>query len=157
MKFPVRRVVTGHDENGRAIVKIDNVMSNVRSRRRGHSSHVVWTESLDVDNSGDKDGSQGNFDRVLDGGTVFRIIRLEPNVEGQLHRTDSLDYAVVIYGECDMELDGCEVHLQAGDVLVQRGTIHSFLNRSNDICLIAIVLISAKPATAGGKVLPAIP
>jgi quercetin dioxygenase-like cupin family protein len=88
---------------------------------------------------------------------VFRIIRLEPNVEGQLHRTDSLDYAVVIHGECDMELDGCEVHLQAGDVLVQRGTIHSFLNRSNDVCLIAIVLISAKPATAGGKVLPAIP
>jgi quercetin dioxygenase-like cupin family protein len=157
MKFPVRRIVTGHDENGRAIVKIDNVMSNTRSLRPGHASHVVWSEPLEVDNDRDADGSQGKFSRVLENGTVFRIIRLEPNVQGALHRTNSLDYAVVVHGECDMELDdGREVHLQAGDVLVQRGTTHSFLNRSNDICLIAIVLISAKPATAGGKVLPAI-
>jgi oxalate decarboxylase/phosphoglucose isomerase-like protein (cupin superfamily) len=54
-----------------------------------------------------------------------------------------------------MELDASTVHLQAGDVLVQRGTIHNWVNRGSEPCVIAFVLIAAKSATAGGKVLPA--
>ncbi len=54
-----------------------------------------------------------------------------------------------------MELDDSVVHLKAGDVLVQRGTIHNWVNRGTEPCVIAFVLIDAKPVTIGGKVLPA--
>jgi quercetin dioxygenase-like cupin family protein len=58
-------------------------------------------------------------------------------------------------GEIDMELDDTTVHLKAGDVLVQRGTIHNWVNRETAPCVIAFVLIAAKPVEAGGKVLHA--
>ena len=66
------------------------------------------------------------------------------------HRTDSIDYAVVISGEIDMEMDGTVVHLKAGDVLVQRGTIHNWINNGTETCVIAFVLISATGETAVG-------
>ena len=71
------------------------------------------------------------------------------------HRTQSIDYAVVMSGEIDMEMDGTTVHLRAGDVLVQRGTIHNWINRGTEACVIAFVLVSAKPVTVGGKTLAA--
>jgi mannose-6-phosphate isomerase-like protein (cupin superfamily) len=58
-------------------------------------------------------------------------------------------------GEVDMQLDDTTVHLKAGDVLVQRGTIHNWVNRGSEPCVIAFVLIAAKPVTVGGKVLQA--
>ncbi len=54
-------------------------------------------------------------------------------------------------GEIDMELDIGSVHLKAGDVLVQRGTIHNWVNKGTAPCVIAFTLVSAKPVTAGGK------
>jgi quercetin dioxygenase-like cupin family protein len=86
---------------------------------------------------------------------VFRVVQFNPGVTPRNHRTDSIDYAVVISGEIDMDLDGTEVHLKAGDVLVQRGTIHNWINRGTEPCVIAFALIHAKPVTAGGKVLNA--
>ena len=68
---------------------------------------------------------------------------------------DSIDYAVVMSGEIDMELDDSVVHLKAGDVLVQRGTIHNWVNRGSEPCVIAFILIDAKPVEVGGKVLTA--
>jgi len=61
-----------------------------------------------------------------------------------MHRTQSIDYAVVISGEITMLLDDSEVHLKAGDVLVQRGTSHAWVNRGRENCRIAFVLIDAK-------------
>ena len=60
---------------------------------------------------------------------MFRIVEYRPGVAPRNHRTESLDYAVVLSGEIDMELDGSVVHLRAGDVLVQRGTVHNWVNR----------------------------
>ena len=91
----------------------------------------------------------------LDNGTVFRILELARGVSPRNHRTDSIDYAVIMSGEVDMELDDTTVHLKAGDVLVQRGTIHNWVNRGTEPCVIAFVLIAAKPVTVGGKVLNA--
>jgi quercetin dioxygenase-like cupin family protein len=71
------------------------------------------------------------------------------------HRTDSIDYAVGMSGEIDMELEIGSVHLKAGDVLVQRGTIHNWVNKSTAPCVIAFVLISSKAVSAGGKTLTA--
>jgi quercetin dioxygenase-like cupin family protein len=157
MAIKVRRVVTGHDMSGRAVVKIDEVSKNVISNRPGASACVVWTtDSIPADNSGEGDAALKKTGTTLPGGTVFRLVEFSPGVSPRVHRTDSIDYAVVISGEIDMELEkGKEVHLKAGDVLVQRGTVHNWINRGNVPCVIAFSLIDAKPATAGGKRLDA--
>lgn len=158
MQFPVRRVVTGHDEQGRAIAIVDEVATNAISRRPGHASHVVWTtQGFPVNNDGDADGSKAKVGRVMPDGTVFRIICLEPGAQPVMHRTDSIDYAVIMSGQVLLELDGQDpVPLKAGDVVVQRGTTHNWKNDGPETCLIGIVLIHAKPVTVGGKVLTAI-
>ena len=157
MTVHVRRVVTGHDGSGRAVVKIDEVSKNVVSNRPGASSCVIWiTDANPVDNSGDADTSTRKVGTTFAGGTVFRVVEFSPGVAPRVHCTDSIDYAVVLSGEVDMELEkGNEVHLRAGDVLVQRGTVHCWINRGDAPCTIAFVLIDAKPVTAGGKVLSA--
>jgi mannose-6-phosphate isomerase-like protein (cupin superfamily) len=76
-------------------------------------------------------------------------------VQSRNHRTDSIDYAIIMSGEIDMEMDGAMIHLKAGDVLVQRGTIHNWINTGSAPCVIAFALIDGKPVTAGGKVLNA--
>ena len=156
MALQLRRVVTSHDANGRAVVKIDEISKNLVSARPGSTACVVWTtESFPVDNTGAADEGLRKTGTTLSNGTVFRIVEFAPGVAPRVHRTDSIDYAVVISGEIDMELDNSVVHLKAGDVLVQRGTIHNWVNRGNAPCVIAFVLIDAKPVEVGGKVLHA--
>jgi quercetin dioxygenase-like cupin family protein len=156
MALQIRRVVTGHDASGRAVVKIDEVAKNLVSSRPGATTCVVWTtESFPVDNTGEEDAGLRKTGTTLDNGTVFRILELAPGVTPRNHRTDSIDYAIVTSGEVDMELDDTKVHLKAGDVLVQRGTIHNWVNRGTEPCVIAFVLIAAKPVTVGAKVLQA--
>jgi quercetin dioxygenase-like cupin family protein len=103
----------------------------------------------------DSDGGTRAVATTDPGGTVFRLVEYAPGVTPRNHRTDSIDYAVVMAGEIDMEMDGTTVHLRAGDVLVQRGTIHNWINRGDKPCLIAFVLIAAKPVERAGKVLGA--
>ena len=156
MALQIRRVVTGHDSSGRAVVKIDEVARNLVSSRAGATACVVWTtEGFPVDNTGEEDAGLRKTGTTLDNGTVFRILELAPGVTPRNHRTDSIDYAVVMSGEVDIELDDTKVHLKAGDVLVQRGTIHNWVNHGTEPCVIAFVLIAAKPVTVGGKVLHA--
>ena len=157
MAIRVRRVVTGHDASGKAVVKIDEVSKNVISNRPGASACVVWTtDSIPADNSGEGDAALKKVGTTLPGGTVFRVVEFSPGVSPRVHRTDSIDYAVVISGEIDMELEkGSEVHLKAGDVLVQRGTVHNWINRGKVPCVIAFALVDARPVTSGGKRLDA--
>jgi mannose-6-phosphate isomerase-like protein (cupin superfamily) len=131
----IRRVITDHDRQGRAIVAIDERCSNVTSRRPGHQSCVAWTG---------------------DDGTIFRIVEYKPGVAPRRHRTETVDYAVVLAGEIDMQLDDSLVHLRAGDVLVQQGTMHDWVNRGSEPCVIAFVLVPAKPVERDGKVLHAV-
>ena len=156
MALQFRRVVTGHDETGRAAVKIDEVTQNLVSSRPGATASVVWTtQGFPVDNTGDEDQGRRQTGTTLDNGTVFRVLDLAPGATPRNHRTDSIDYAVVMAGEIDMELVDTTVHLKAGDVLVQRGTIHNWVNRGTVPCVIAFVLIAAKPVEVGGRVLHA--
>jgi quercetin dioxygenase-like cupin family protein len=157
MTLNLRRVVTGHDANGKAKVLIDEISDNLKNNRPGATSCVVWTtEGFPIDNDGSDDTAKRASGTTLASGTVFRVVRFEPGVVPRNHRTDSIDYAVVLDGEIDMDLDGETVHLKAGDVLVQRGTIHNWINRGTTPCTIAFVLIDAKPVTAGGKRLDAV-
>jgi len=156
MSLQVRRVVTGHDPQGRAVVRIDETVKNVYSSRPGISASVIWTtDTMPADNSGADDAGARKVGLTLAGGTVFRVIEFAPGAAPRVHRTDSIDYAIVISGEIDMALDDSEVHLNAGDVLVQRGTIHNWINRGDKPCVMAFVLIDADPVTVGGKTLRA--
>jgi mannose-6-phosphate isomerase-like protein (cupin superfamily) len=157
MDLKLRRVVTGHDDKGRAKVLIDEQVQNVFSPRPGAAYSVIWSsEGFPVDNDGDEDPSNKKIATTIDNGTVFRVVSFGPGVSPRNHRTDSVDYAVVMSGEIDMELDdGVVVHLNAGDVLVQRGTIHNWVNKGTVPCVIAFTLVSAKPVTVGGKPLTA--
>ena len=120
----IRRVITDHDAKGRSIVSIDEECSNVISRRPGHQSCVAFT------------GADG---------TILRIVRYEPGVAPRNHRTETIDYAVVMSGEIDMRLDdGVVVRLRAGDTLVQQATLHDWINNGKEPCVIAFVLVPAK-------------
>ena len=156
MALKLRRVVTGHDKSGKAVVLIDEEVKNAASGRPGAMASVVWsTEGFPIDNDGSADESSRKVGTTLAKGTVFRVVEFSPGVQRRNHRTDSVDYAVVLSGEIDMELDDTTVHLKGGDVLVQRGTIHNWVNRGTAPCTIAFILIDAKPVTAGGKMLHA--
>ncbi|MGZ9187948.1 MAG: cupin domain-containing protein, partial [Candidatus Binatia bacterium] len=97
MSLHLRRVVTGHDINGKAIVKIDEVAKNSAAGRPGRSACVVWTtESFPVDNTGDADEGLRQVGTTLNNGTVFRVVEFAPGVAPRNHRTDSIDYAVVM-------------------------------------------------------------
>ena len=157
MPSKVRRVVTGHDANGRAVVTFDETV-DVPEVRPGIAGRVFWvTEGFPVDNTGGEDTSSRQVATTLANGSIFRIVEFAPGNSPRRHRTDSIDYAIVLYGEIDMELEGPQdaIHLRAGDVLVQRGTIHNWINKGTVPCGIAFILIDAKPVEVGGKVLHA--
>jgi quercetin dioxygenase-like cupin family protein len=156
MSLTLRRVVTGHDANGKAKVLIDEQVANTFSHRPGAEFSVIWsTDTLPANNDGSEDPSGKEIGTTIPGGSVFRVVSFEPGVAPRNHRTDSIDYAVVISGEIDMVLDGETVHLKAGDLLVQRGTVHDWINNGSLPCVIAFALISAKPVAIDGKPLPA--
>jgi quercetin dioxygenase-like cupin family protein len=97
----------------------------------------------------------GKFTTIANG-SVFRILDFRPGLQQRVHRTDSVDYIVVMSGEIDMELEtGEEVHLKAGDVMVQRGTVHNWINRGTESCVMAVILIHANSVQAGDKTLNA--
>jgi quercetin dioxygenase-like cupin family protein len=154
--IPVRRVVTGHDANGKAIVLIDDVPAS-KLNTPGTQQTVFWTTRGFAVNSDASEDTRGDIDGItVPGGSVFRVVEYAPGRPPRNHRTGSIDYAIVMQGEIDMELDdGVSVHLKQGDVLVQRGTIHNWVNNGSEPCLIAFILIDAKPVEAGGKVLGA--
>ncbi len=155
MAFEIRRVVTGHDEDGNAIVKQDEIRAS-HERLPGYHAMTVWcTSELPVNNDEQayNDGDPGpKGQRVL-----MRIGESypEPAREGIMHRTETLDYAVVLSGECDMELDNGEMirGLKAGDVVIQRGTNHRWIRRGPEPVRWLFVLIDAEPVKAGDRVL----
>ena len=152
----VRRVVTAHDANGKAVVAIDEISTDVKTLRQGAVTANLWsTIGFPVDNEGRHDGAKDITGTTRAGGTVFRVIEFAPGVVPRNHRTDSIDYAIVLSGKIDMPLDDQTVTLKAGDFLVQRGTVHNWVNRYDEPCVICFVLIDAKPVTHDGKPLAA--
>jgi quercetin dioxygenase-like cupin family protein len=155
----IRRIVTGHDDAGRAVVKIDEVCEHFRVGRGNANVCNIWTtDTVPANNDGFEDKGQrpGVFTMIPDG-TVFRILDFHPGLEKRSHRTDSIDYIVVMQGKIDMELEpgGEVVTLKQGDVMVQRGTVHNWVNPYDETCIMAVILIHAKAVEAGGKTLQA--
>ena len=152
MTIQVRRVVTGHDARGRSVVAIDEIAKNVVSRRERHSSAVIWSNAdTPADNAEAGDQCLRDVADAAQSGSLFRIVEYAPGVASRMHRTVTVDYAVVMSGGVEMGLDdGAKVQLKAGDVLVQRGTTHDWINRGDVPCVIAFVLTAAKLLEIGG-------
>lgn len=175
----IRRVVTGHDETGKAVVLYDGFAANTRRRAfAGTEAALLWvTDGAPADIEGSADAA----DRTIatappPGGSILRVVDFLPltpameavtheDVARELgvhhegppgrhpfeHRTRSIDYAIVMNGEITMLLDDSEVQMKAGDIMVQQGTNHTWLNRGTEVCRIAFVLIDAVAPTAWSK------
>ena len=156
---PIRRIVTGHRGNV-ATVLIDGAATNVRELPAGFRSTLMWsTDAMPTDISIGEDvedfGARKLGTQPPPNGSRFTINDLPPGRPGIMHRTESLDYAIILAGEIDMELDdGERVSLNAGDVVIQRGTNHSWINRGTTWARIAFVLLDSKPLGIGHPLPP---
>ena len=159
MGFEVRRIVTGHDGNGKAIVASDERLQATSRRGGAIMGCEIWsTERMPVDNSKEAEAAQKKGFVVRynyvgsGGGTVVRITEFAPGAPKFMHRTETLDYAILLEGECDLELDSGEtLHMKPGDFVVQRGTMHAWVNSGKEPCRFAFILIDATPVTVGGE------
>ena len=171
-----RRVITGHDAHGRSVILMDDESPHgfVAEKAGGLRVTELWeTTSSPADNSGGADAAE--HERRIEpkgGGTVFRVIEYPPDSirlrtlrpdeyfssmgaqaaeaatrrHPGMHKTDTIDYAIVLSGEIFAVMDQGEVLLRAGDCLIQRGTSHAWSNRTQEPCVIAFVLVAAKPS-----------
>jgi hypothetical protein len=175
MPRPIRRVVTGHDKNGKAVMIMDSAAPNARVRPNGLVSTLMWV--TDKTPYSEKSTDEGNRETGITPpleGTIFRILEIPPestrtadqahashavaaNADGSenglqrdlnarhsgMHRTESIDYALVLEGEIDMLLDDSETHLKAGDIVIMQGTYHAWANRTDKTCMMAFILVGA--------------
>ena len=176
-KKAIRRIVTGHDASGKAVILMDGPTPYVNQRGEGNVVSNIWmTNESPVDLSHTRDQAaqktgvppprNGSICRVVDFAPydgkvpqgidhheILKQMGIDPATQGYhrhifTHRTQSIDYAIVLDGEIDMLLDDTEVHVKAGDVLVQQGTNHAWVNNSGKPCRIAFILIDGKTPPA---------
>lgn len=165
-----RRIVTGHDGNGRSILWKDGPSPNVVEVMHGLHVHELWQNTAPADNTGDEDTALGalQLEPRNPSGAVFRIVEFPPDESlkeadmgeafekmhtdaldadsdtAGMHETRTTDYAIVISGELWAVMEEGETKMEVGDVLVQRGTNHAWSNRSDKPAAVAFVLIDAK-------------
>lgn len=154
---PVRRVVTGHDASGRAVFRSDELFPTVPIPSGDAAFALIWTTAeVPADNNDETDGRLREAGLTLHQGSVIRIVDMLPGGVSPMHRTNSIDYGIVLSGEVELELDdGATERLGPGDIVVQRGTIHLWRNPSATVtCRIAFVLIEARPFRHAGAPLP---
>ena len=175
MPRDIKRIVTGHDAQGRSNITFNGLATNLLNSEAWPGSRVteLWvSEEIPVDNTGLVDrGARKIRHDPTPGGSIFRVVEVPPESAGKMdtaktfaelgsthvptaedsarhptmHVTDSVDYLVVISGEMHMIMEDGEVLLQAGDCIVQRGTKHAWSNRGAVPCVMAAILIDAKP------------
>ena len=158
----VRRVVTGHDSDGRAVIASDELVQPLNFEDRGTALHRVW--GADRTPVFPDDGSLPEQDGMLApvGGYRFIFFTLAPGGgpsaehrsssieidDDGMHRTDTVDLTVVLSGEVILHLDGgYETVLRAGDTLIQNGTRHRWENRGNESAVMATVNLGARRDT----------
>jgi oxalate decarboxylase/phosphoglucose isomerase-like protein (cupin superfamily) len=147
MALNIRRVITGLNADGKSTVTIDDIASNKRSGRPGHESLIVWTtDTTPAPATETRDAGNWTVSTPpIPNGSIFRITEYGPGVTSRMHSNETVDYTVIMSGEIVMLLeDGCEVHLRAGDVVVQRATKHDWVNRGTVPCVVAFILLDAR-------------
>ena len=152
----VQRVVTGHDGNGRAVFKSEDVTPTKLIPSGDASFLLIWTTpTVPADNNDETDGRQREAGLTLEGGSVIRVVDMLPGKQSPMHRTNSIDYGIVLEGEVELELDdGAKHTVRQGGIIVQRGTNHLWRNTTDKPCRIAFVLIEAPAYLHNGQPLP---
>lgn len=168
-----KRVVTGHDAEGRSCFILEGGAGAVLEQPgRGLTFHEMWvTDGPLASNIGNEDAADVPVEHHPPrGGTRFRVVEFLPDEkqhpdlasadfdrigaagfvvgdpdDPSMHRNDSVDYNIIISGEIYTTTERGEVLLRPGDVLVQRGTKHTWHNRSDQPCVFASVMVSAEP------------
>jgi mannose-6-phosphate isomerase-like protein (cupin superfamily) len=154
---PVRRVVTGHDANKIAKVLMDGPAANVKFPGPGTASATLWcTDRTPADIAiGERIEDFGARELTIPppaNGTRLGVVDFPPGNARFMHRTETVDYVIVMSGEIDMEMDDSTVKLKAGDIMVQRGTNHAWLNRGSVPARVAFVLVDATPLGIGSPI-----
>ena len=153
----IRRVITGHDADNVAKVIIDEPATNARHSPSGSVSTLMWcTDATPADiavgEAAEDMGARKLGTPPPENGTRFTVIDFPPGNQAMMHRTETVDYIIVMSGEIDMDMDDSTVTLHAGDVMVQRGTNHAWMNRGSDVARVAFVLLDAEPLGIGHAV-----
>lgn len=144
-----RRVVTGHDEGGVSVFSADGPVPVVKTAADGALFYEIWATDATPAPIAAGPAATAGTDPTLDAltvppapnGTKLRINEFPPGVVSPVHRTQSVDYGIVLSGEVVLVLDDSETVLRAGDVVVQRGTSHRWENRSAATARMAFILI----------------
>ena len=155
---PIRRVVTGHDARHVAQVLIDAPATNLKNPNSGVRSTLMWITDTNPADIAVGETIEDLGARIVGtappaNGTRFCVIDFPPGNHPHMHRTETVDYVIVIEGEIEMDMDDSTVKLKAGDIMVQRGTNHAWANRSSARARVAFVLVDAKPLGIGKPVL----
>lgn len=139
-----RRVVTGHDARGVSVFVADGPVPVVRTAPDGAYFHEIWgtgTAPAPIDAEEPDPTLSALTVPPSPLGTKIRINEFPPGVVSPVHRTQSVDYGIVLDGEVVLVLDDTETVLHAGDVVVQRGTSHRWENRSGHVARVAFILV----------------
>jgi quercetin dioxygenase-like cupin family protein len=152
----VQRVVTGHDANGRAVFRSEDVTPTKMIPSGDASFLLVWTtDTVPADNNDETDGRDRDAGITLNQGSVIRIVDMLPGKQSPMHRTNSIDYGIVLEGEIELELeDGAKRTVRQGGIIVQRGTNHLWRNATDQVTRIAFILIEAPAYLHNGVQLP---
>jgi mannose-6-phosphate isomerase-like protein (cupin superfamily) len=175
MIWRVRRVLTGHDAGGRSTFIADGLAPNVKEMASmpGLALTDLWeTGAAPASNAGDEDAAERPVRlEPPKNGTILRIVEFPPDSawrqgadagaafksigaghakdrrssDPMMHKTSTVDYIIVLKGEIYAIMETGEKLLKAGDILVQRGTNHSWSVRGSEPCVVAAILVSAKP------------
>lgn len=142
---PIQRVITGHDANGRACFVSEDIAEPELVPTRDANFLLLWTTAtVPADNNDATDGREREVGTTLAGGSAFRIVDMLPGGESPFHRTNSIDYGIVLEGEVELELDdGRKKTIGKHGVIIQRGTNHLWRNPTDKPCRIAFILIEA--------------
>jgi quercetin dioxygenase-like cupin family protein len=146
MSFTTRRIVTAHDAQGRSMVGIDSAIESQPGKMQAEISIAnLWlNETLPPNLNGDDPTAKAFPVLPSNAGAVFRILELGPGTAPHMHKTETIDYIVVLQGELTMTLeDGSAVTMKPRDTMVQRATVHGWANRSDKPCRFATVVIDA--------------
>ncbi|KAK3046366.1 hypothetical protein LTR09_012142 [Extremus antarcticus] len=152
---PVRRVVTAHNEHGKAIVARDSLIDGDKKAHGPWIAPLWSTESLPPDVNLGEDGGLAKLS-ISNQGTIVRIVDFPPHSFGALHRSITLDYVYVLEGPIILTLDdGSRTAIAKDEIVVQQATMHGWDNETDRWARILCVLIASKPPSIGGEKLEA--
>ena len=154
---PIRRVVTGHDAAHVARVLLDAPATNAKHPQAGLVSTMMWCTdgapaAIPLGEQPEDMGARILGTAPPRNGTRFAVLDFPPRNQPHMHRTETVDYVIVVEGEIEMDMDASTVKLKAGDILIQRGTNHAWANRSGKRARVAFVLVDAEPLGIGTPV-----